>query len=424
MTSDWQKKLRNEDPLAALAAMSGVNNRQPANTDQMATVIPLGKIRTDGGTQPRAKLDQAIIDAYAEDMLKGDIFPPVIVFYDGTNYWLADGFHRVYAARKAGVTALSAEVRQGRQREAILYSVGVNATHGLRRTNADKRRAVMTLLEDKEWSAWSDREIARQCKVSHTFAGNLRDELSVNSLQIEPDEPEARTVLRGGQVYEQRVSSDKRQAAAVERYQESEKEDPVVSAREKILDALAAGPLSPVELRQKLQGVPNVIYEIARDALYQEGVLEGERDVRSGRTTYRLAGQTIESAETPSTDAAPLLAHVRPSRLGVNAHSQDHDADLAAAYTLRGQLERAALDAIDALDRLLDIQGIRILHRLTPGELGETDAVLLDLLGYVCAEGAADNPAARSVQSLRGKLAAMAETGQPYDAEADEEDGR
>ena len=282
----------------------------------------------------------------------------------------------------------------------------------------------MTLLEDKEWSAWSDREIARQCKVSHTFAGNLRDELSVNSLQIEPDEPEARTVLRGGQVYEQRVSSDKRQAAAVERYQESEKEDPVVSAREKILDALAAGPLSPVELRQKLQGVPNVIYEIARDALYQEGVLEGERDVRSGRTTYRLAGQTIESAETPSTDAAPLLAHVRPSRLGVNAHSQDHDADLAAAYTLRGQLERAALDAIDALDRLLDIQGIRILHRLTPGELGETDAVLLDLLGYVCAEGAADNPAARSVQSLRGKLAAMAETGQPYDAEADEEDGR
>ena len=39
----------------------------------------------------------------------------------------------------------------------------------------DKRRAVMTLLNDPEWSAWSDREIARQCRVSDKTVGHLRN---------------------------------------------------------------------------------------------------------------------------------------------------------------------------------------------------------------------------------------------------------
>jgi len=33
----------------------------------------------------------------------------------------------------------------------LLYAVGSNATHGLRRSNADKRRAAQMLLEDPEW---------------------------------------------------------------------------------------------------------------------------------------------------------------------------------------------------------------------------------------------------------------------------------
>jgi len=34
--------------------------------------------------------------------------------------------------------------------DAVFNSVGANAEHGLRRTNADKRRAVLTLLNDDE----------------------------------------------------------------------------------------------------------------------------------------------------------------------------------------------------------------------------------------------------------------------------------
>src|SRR5690606_22774478 len=59
---------------------------------------------------------------------------------------------------------------------AVLYAVGANAQHGLRRSKADKRRAVETLLLDSEWCQWSDREIARRCSVGHTLVANVRKE--------------------------------------------------------------------------------------------------------------------------------------------------------------------------------------------------------------------------------------------------------
>jgi hypothetical protein len=139
-----------------------------------ATSLSLAKIRTDGGTQPRAALDAGLASDYAERIQAGDRFPAVVVFYDGSDYWLADGFHRVIAHTAAGRNRIAADVRQGTRRDAILHSVGVNAEHGRRRTNADKRRAVMVLLKDAEWSKWSDREIARRCRVSKSYASKLR----------------------------------------------------------------------------------------------------------------------------------------------------------------------------------------------------------------------------------------------------------
>ncbi len=36
------------------------------------------------------------------------------------------------------------------------------------------------MLADKEWSQWSEREIARRCGVSQTYVGNLKQTLTVN----------------------------------------------------------------------------------------------------------------------------------------------------------------------------------------------------------------------------------------------------
>jgi len=141
--------------------------------------IDVSLIRQDGGTQARASMTQEAIDEYALAMAEGKEFPAVTVFYDGGAFWLGDGFHRVAAHIKAfGFAPIQAEVHDGTQRDALLFATGANADHGVRRTVADKRRAVSVLLDDPEWAKWSDREIARRVDVSHTFVANLRTDRS------------------------------------------------------------------------------------------------------------------------------------------------------------------------------------------------------------------------------------------------------
>jgi preprotein translocase subunit YajC len=143
----------------------------------MMDKVKIEQIRLDGGTQSRAEMNMTTVEEYAEAMKEGAQFPPVIVFYDGQDYWLADGFHRVAAAKKAELIEIAADVRQGEKRDAVLMSVSVNSNHGLRRTQADKRRAIEVLLRDDTWREWSDREIARRVSVDHKTVGSVRAEL-------------------------------------------------------------------------------------------------------------------------------------------------------------------------------------------------------------------------------------------------------
>ena len=154
----------------------------------MSKSIAISKIKVDGGTQSRAGTNGPIVYEYAELMQEGVKFPPIVVYHDGEDYWLADGFHRIAAAKEAKRTAIEADVRQGTRRDAVLHSVGANADHGLRRTNDDKRRAVEMLLRDDEWSKWSDREIARRCAVSSAMVGNIREKLKATVNHLQSDE--------------------------------------------------------------------------------------------------------------------------------------------------------------------------------------------------------------------------------------------
>ncbi len=142
----------------------------------MNTMIKISTIRMDGGTQVRAAKDPGTVRDYAEAMHEGATFPPVVLFQEGLNYWLADGFHRVEAATLAGLQEISADVHQGTLRDALVCALASNSSHGLRMTNADKRKVVGMALDDGEMSEWSDREIGRWVGVSNRFVSNMRAE--------------------------------------------------------------------------------------------------------------------------------------------------------------------------------------------------------------------------------------------------------
>ncbi len=134
----------------------------------------LKDITLDADLQVRQNIHDEAVNEYTETLREGGKLPPVTVFHDGSRYLLADGWHRYFAHKKAGLADVEVSIIKGSKRDAILYAVGANDTHGVRRTIADKRNAVAKMLDDMEWSELSDREIAKRCHVSHVFVGQMR----------------------------------------------------------------------------------------------------------------------------------------------------------------------------------------------------------------------------------------------------------
>jgi len=134
--------------------------------------IEIAQITTDGGTESRA-LNQQVVTEYAE-VYKADPkkLPPPDVFFDGTHYWAGDGFHRLEAAKVAGLKTIQVNVREGGRIEALKHSLGSNDEHGYRRTAEDKRYAIRKALA--EFPDHSSRMIAKWCRVSHNFVNELR----------------------------------------------------------------------------------------------------------------------------------------------------------------------------------------------------------------------------------------------------------
>jgi transposase-like protein len=130
----------------------------------------------DADIQPRETMSSALIREYAELYRDGHTLAPITVFQEGQRYWVADGFHRVTAARQAGLSEIEVDLDVGTKREAICYSCGANM-HGKTRSPEDKRRAVRRLLEDPEWRQWSNVEIARHCGVAQSFVSKIRRSL-------------------------------------------------------------------------------------------------------------------------------------------------------------------------------------------------------------------------------------------------------
>jgi ParB-like chromosome segregation protein Spo0J len=142
--------------------------------------IKIEEIKIEDSPQVRVSNNADALVEYAEMFKKGKKLPPVVVFGKGGTYYLADGFHRVEAAKNAGKQEIDADIRRGERKEALKFALSANTEHGVRRTNADKRNAVrMALAEFPDYS--SNRIADELCRVSDDLVAAVRRELKAEA---------------------------------------------------------------------------------------------------------------------------------------------------------------------------------------------------------------------------------------------------
>jgi hypothetical protein len=259
--------------------------------------LPIKDIRLDKALQPRTHMNEDIIAEYAELIADGAEFPPVTVYFDSVYYWLADGYHRYFGHKSAAHTEIECEVVNGTRRDAILFSSGVNE-HGLRRTNEDRRKAVMNLLDDMEWAEWSDRKIADICHVSHVTVGRVR-----KSLQIaHPDE--VKYINKHGQESTMNVTK-------------INKPEPVAN-------------LKPAE---------DVIKEEEDDKFHALSVAHEELAEENTKLLDKLAVKNMEGTKEDKTKAIETIEELR-------AIIKQQEAEIRAITNSRDQFQAKAADAI------------------------------------------------------------------------------
>jgi len=173
----------------------------------MATKIDPKRIRIDCDTQLRLEMSETVIADYAEAMERGEEFPAILVFFDEETdeFIIADGFHRYHAHMRARPNdPILAEQELGTIEDAIWASLAANKSHGLQRTNADKRNAIKRALLHPRGCQLSNRQIAKHVGVNDKTVAVIRCELESTA---ELPQSELRQGLDGRTINTQRIGN-------------------------------------------------------------------------------------------------------------------------------------------------------------------------------------------------------------------------
>jgi len=150
-------------------------------------IININTINIAKSYQSREEIDQEMVDEFAESMLHGDKFPPVLIYVVNGEKLVADGFHRFFAHKKNNKTSIEVDERVSDMDSYILKCTSANNNHGKRPTTKDKIKSLERILLLDEVSLWQDKDIARHIGVSVSFVYKHREK-----------KPEAIKYERGG----------------------------------------------------------------------------------------------------------------------------------------------------------------------------------------------------------------------------------
>ncbi len=130
--------------------------------------LPLSVLGIDKKYQARALEDESAKSDLETAYRNNETVPPIsVVKTPEDKLFVVDGFHRIEGARRAGLDTISCIIIYGTEEDAFKIALGANEENkAVKRSDADKRKAVNMALDSNLFTGYSNRKIANICKVS------------------------------------------------------------------------------------------------------------------------------------------------------------------------------------------------------------------------------------------------------------------
>ena len=278
--------------------------------------LNLQDIRLDGGTQARVALNTDVVAEYAAHLQDGDVFPPITVFHDGSDNWLADGFHRYMAHKQNGAAEIECDIKTGTLEDAKLWAYGANRNRGLSMSREDIRRVIKLMLEHPEWGKWTNTAIAKHVGVSSMTVGRIQAAMTYEA----EAEPAIKKFVKNGKVQEMNTKKSgrpKKQQAPEVAQEEPEEHDAtqefideltdtintLSAENQKLKDSIAIGAWDATEFeKMDVQETIEQLREQIRVLEIDNNALRESRDMFQARNAELM--DTVKSLQSKLKKAA------------------------------------------------------------------------------------------------------------------------
>lgn len=141
----------------------------------MPKLIFIQDIDIKSSPMVRHSLRDDVVLEYA-NIYKADpkALPPVDLFTeDSKTYLIGDGMHRIEAVLLNVGKTITANIHSGGYEEALKYALRSNERHGIRRSQADKRKCVQEAI--KQWPKLTDSAVGEIAGVDNHTVKTVRD---------------------------------------------------------------------------------------------------------------------------------------------------------------------------------------------------------------------------------------------------------
>ena len=121
-----------------------------------------------------APLDERIVTSYIQEIEPTRSCSALKACFDGTDYWLFDGYHRLEAMRRLGFNTCAVQIFKGSRRDAFRRYIKDKLRSAQWESRNVFKHCLHILTEDKEWSNLDASKLATLFDRKPVFFHNVK----------------------------------------------------------------------------------------------------------------------------------------------------------------------------------------------------------------------------------------------------------